>query len=357
MKNFILRHSLVFIFSLVVFQACKKGNNGPQDTGYLHGAFVTNEGQYGNNNGSVSYIDLDSSYIVNNIFQAVNGYGPGDIVQSFGIAGNFGLIVVNHSAKVEIVDLNDFTHLGTITGADYPRYVLGLTDTKAYLTDGAYQGYVYVLDLTSQSIVNQIPVGKGPENLVRNEDMVYVANSGGWDYDNSISVIDPEKDVVLNSIPVGDNPTDLVVDVNHDVWVLCKGKVVYDQNWNVVEETESKLAKVSRTGQAVAHSFPIGQTGDGFQPVRLAINDDGTILYWVEHDGIYRMLITDANPPQSPFIHRTFYGLDVDPDTGILYALDAKDFSSQGMLFRYYPDGTVADSVSVGIAPNGVFFN
>lgn len=355
-----MKKNAILYVALMIAMAgfsCKKNNEGPVDTGFLHGAFITNEGLYDQNNGSVSYLDLDSSYIINNIFQAVNGYAPGDVIQSFGVSGNKGLIVANHSAKVEIVDLQDFTLLGTITGADYPRYVLGLSDTKAYLTDGAFQGQVYVLDLTSQSIVNQIPVGKGPENLVLNEQMVYVANSGGWDYDNSVSVIDPSSDQVVNTIPVGDNPTDLVVDANHDVWVLCKGKVVYDQNWNVTEETASKLALISRTGQTVTRSFPIGQTGDYFNPIRLAISGDGTTLYWVEHDGVYKMQITDSNPPQTPFIHRSFYGLDVDPATGLLYTLDARGFSGQGTLLRYTPDGTLVDSVTVGIAPNGVFFN
>jgi len=355
MKKFKLFSVILLLAATAI--SCNKKNEGPADTGFLHGAFITNEGAFNQNNGSISYIDLDSSYIVNNIFQAINGYGPGDIVQSFGVAGNKGLIVVNHSAKVEVVDLQDFISLGTITGADYPRYILGLSDTKAYLTDGAFQGYVYVLDLTNLSIVNQITVGKGPENMVQDQNMVYVANSGGWDYDQTISVINTETDQLINTITVGDNPTDLVVDMNHDIWVLCKGKVVYDQNWTVTEETDSRLEKISRTGQSVEHSWVIGQTGDSFNPIRLAINGDGTILYYVEHDGIYRMLISDNAAPQTPFIHRSFYGLDIDPSTGIIYALDAKGFTGQGTLFRYYPDGTLADSVDVGIAPNGVFFN
>ncbi len=348
---------LTFISIITMFISCNKTKTEPEDTGFLYGAYVVNEGSFNNNNGSISYIDLDSSYIINNIFSSVNRRELGDIVQSFCVAGDKGLIVVNHSAKVEVVDMKTFVSLGTITGCDYPRYALGAGNNEVFLTNGSFAGKVYVLDLSSLSITDSITVGYGPETMVLTSDNLYVANSGGWSHDSTVSVIDLITRKVVKNIITGDNPVDMDKDANGDIWVLCKGNVVYDQNWVPLSETDSKLEKISTNSQEVAKSFIIGQKGDYFNPIRLAIGDHGRTLYFVEHDGIYNMSIDAQDVPATPLIPGKFYGLDIDPATGILYALDAKGFSSSGLLMRYTPDGSLMDSVQTGIAPNGVYFN
>jgi YVTN family beta-propeller protein len=342
---------------LLSFTACKKTDEKPEDTGFLYGAYVINEGSFMNNNGSISYIDLDSSYIINNLFYSVNGRTPGDVVQSFTVAGDKGLIVVNNSAKVEVVDMKSFTSLGTITGCNYPRYALPLTDNKVYLTNGSLAGNVYILDLDALAITDSIAVGYGPENLVRSGDHVFVANSGGWSNDSTVSVIDVNSDKVLKTIVTGDNPVDLAVDQRGDVWVLCKGKVVYDQNWNIIDETDSRLQKIDASSLEITEDFVIGQKGDYFNPQRLTVSSQGRIVLYLEHDGVFAVLADNPSISDNVLIGGSFYGLDADPASGLIYVTDARDFSSAGVLYRYRPDGFLQDSVSVGIAPNGVYFN
>ncbi|MCD6200203.1 MAG: hypothetical protein J7K46_00170 [Bacteroidales bacterium] len=357
MKRNLLLFILPVIAASVFFSSCRKTTTPPEDAGFLHGAYIVNEGTYNHNNGSISYIDPDSSYIINNIFQGVNGRPLGDIVQSFTPAGDKGLIVVNHSAKVEVVDLKTFVSLGTITGCDYPRYALYLGHDKAYLTNGAFAGKVYVLDLQNLKITDSIAVGNGPETMVRDADFVYVANSGGWSVDSTVSVIDVTKNEVVRTIPTGDNPIAMTFDHNGHIWVLCKGKVVYDQNWNIVSETDSRLEMISLPSQTVEKSFVIGQKGDYFSPVRLTADNTGEVIYFVEHDGIYAMNAGAMEIPGTPLVPGNFYGLGADPLNGLIYALDAGDFTGRGLLKRYRPDGSLMDTVSVGIAPNGIVFN
>ncbi len=342
---------------LLSFTACNKTDEKPEDTGFLYGAYVINEGSFMNNNGSISYIDLDSSYIINNLFYSVNGRTPGDVVQSFTVAGDKGLIVVNNSAKVEVVEMKTFVSLGVITGCNYPRYALSVAENKAYLTNGSLAGNVYILDLAAMTIADSIAVGYGPENLVRSGDHVFVANSGGWSYDSTVSVIDVQSDKVVKTIITGDNPVDLAVDHNDDVWVLCKGKVVYDQNWNIVSETDSRLQKIDHNTLEVTEDFVIGQKGDYFNPQRLTVSSQGRIVLYLEHDGVFAVLADNPSISGNVLIGGNFYGLDADPTSGLIYVTDARDFSSAGVLYRYRPDGFLQDSVSVGIAPNGVYFN
>jgi len=351
----------LFSFALmavaITFTACHKDDTPPEDPGFLYGAYVINEGSFMSNNGSVSYIDLDSNYIVNNIFLAVNGRTPGDVVQSFSVAGDKGLIVVNNSAKVEVVEMKTFLSLGVITGCNYPRYTLPVTSDKVYLTNGSFAGNVYILDLAAMKITDSIAVGNGPENMVRSGDHVFVANSGGWSHDSTVSVIDVNSDKVVKTIVTGDNPTDLAVDHNDDVWVLCKGNVVYDESWNIVSESDSRLQKIDHSTLEVTEDLVIGQKGDYFSPVRLTTARQGALILYAEKAGVYAVQADDPSLADTPLIPGSFYGLDTDPATGLIYVTDAKDFSSAGLLSRYSPNGVLQDTVQVGIAPNGVYFN
>ncbi len=110
-----ISHYFYAFIILTVLASCEKINPDEiVDTGFLHGAFITNEGGYGNSNGSVSYLDQDSLIIHNNIFHQLNGRPLGDVVQSISIHENRAYIVVNNSQKVEVIDLESFTSLGLI---------------------------------------------------------------------------------------------------------------------------------------------------------------------------------------------------------------------------------------------------
>ncbi len=349
----ILAFSLLVIFS----SSCIKEDNQPKGTGFLHGIYIVNEGGFTKNNGSITYLDEISALIYPNLFAQVNGRGPGDVVQSFSVAGDMGFIVANNSQKVEVVDMETFASIGTILDVDYPRYVLGVTDKKAYLTNGSFTGSVKVINLDSLEVESEIPVGSGPENIIMAGTRVFVANSGGWGTDSTISVINPETDALTHTIYVGDNPTDLVEDANGDIWVLCKGKVEYDQNWNVIAETDSRLVQVKASNLTVGESIIIGKKGDFFSPLHLAVSNDGKMLYYAESDGVYKMEISSGNAPTEPFIEGSFYGVDVDPESGRIYVLKAYGFDANGSVYRYEDEGYLVDSIRVGIAPNAAVFN
>ncbi len=343
---------------LIIFStSCKKNEDKPVDTGFLHGIYIVNEGGFNKNNGSMTYYDEIAGFIYPNLFYQVNGRGPGDVIQSFSIVEDLGFIVANNSGRVEVVDMKTFESAGTVIDVDYPRYVIGVTDKKAYLTTGNFGGFVQVINLESLDVDSKIPVGSGPENLILVDNRVFVANSGGWDIDSTVMVIDTEKDVVTDTILVGDNPTDLVKDANGDIWVLCKGKVIYDQNWNVIEETDSRLVQIKIADLSIGKNFVIGNQGDYFSPLHLAISRDGKSLLYVEADGVYKMDIGASAAPLQPIILGSFYGLDVNPENGDIYALKANGFDANGAAFMYDGEGRVMDSLLTGIAPNAVVFN
>ncbi len=350
---------LLFSVLLMAFLAsCEKIDPDEiNDKGYTDGVFISNEGGFGNSNGSVSYFNRDSMVLHNNLFYKVNGRPLGDVVQSISIHGDRAYMVVNNSQKVEVVDLETFSSVGVVEGLSYPRYFLGINDTKGYVSNGSYNGFVYVIDLVDLTITDSVSVGFGPEEMLLYDGIVYVANSGGWGSDNTISIIDSESDELIENIVVGDNPKALAMDENDDLWVMCKGKVVYGADWSISEETKSELLKIDIGALEVKTRFEIGQTGDFYWPTGICCDTGGENILYSEAGGLYQIGIEAIAQTTAPLISKSFYGFGVDPETETIYGLMSGDFSSAGFLHRYYPDGTVMDAMAVGIAPNWLVFN
>ena len=130
-----------FILSglIIIMSSCLKEDIKPGNRGFLHGLYIVNEGNFMSNNGSISYYNPDSAKMVNKVFQSVNKMLLGDVVQSFGVADDLGFIVVNNSQKVEVVDMETFLSVGTITGTDYPRNFIKISKSKDTLQMGLLQ--------------------------------------------------------------------------------------------------------------------------------------------------------------------------------------------------------------------------
>ena len=352
------------VFEVVFLASCVKDiPDSDINGGFLHGAYITNEGAFGNSNGSVSYFDTDSSKMINHVFESVNGRPLGDVVQSFSIAGTKAFIVVNNSQKVEVVDLKTFKSLSTIDSLEYPRYFLAINDKKGYLTDGNFNGRVYVIDLASLKITDTIPCGSGPEKMIHYGKSILVANSGGWGNDSTLTVIDTDNDQVAATWMVGMNPADLVLDKDRQLWILCKGKVVWNQDFTIKEETSSSLAVLDPGLGKLMRTINIGSVGDFFWPQHIGINKGKDLIYYLEAEGVYSISSSGSSSSNSSgsgsnlVISKNLYGFGVDPVTDIIYALYAPSFTTSGWLFRFKPDGVRMDSTEVGIGPSQIVFN
>ncbi|MCK5028999.1 MAG: hypothetical protein KAR57_05145 [Bacteroidales bacterium] len=328
--------------------------NIEDDDIYANGVFISNEGTFGSGNGSVSYYSFDDDAVTNDIFKTVNGRSLGDVVQSVTVHNGMAYMVMNGSNKVEVASANNMIEKGVITGVTSPRYFVGVSDTKGYVSEwgSGSETNVQVIDLTTLTVIKSITVGMGPERMLFHNDMVYVANSGGWGNDNTISVINPSTDAVIKTITLeGDSPRDFIVDVNDDIWVLCAGHIDYYSTPMV--ETPSKLVRINPTTNEVAQTITIGES---YHPTCLETSKNRNNLFYGAGygvQGIYKMSISDSSVPTTPLIDKTFYGFNVNPETGNIYALEAPSFTANGTLWRYEANGAELGSYEVGIGPNG----
>ena len=78
-----LRKIGMFALAITVLSSCKKDNideiyvAGNYEDGY----FVTNEGNFGTGNGSISFVD-EYGAVENDVFASINSFALGDVVQS-----------------------------------------------------------------------------------------------------------------------------------------------------------------------------------------------------------------------------------------------------------------------------------
>ncbi|MBX7227736.1 MAG: hypothetical protein K1X55_17000 [Chitinophagales bacterium] len=353
MKN----NYLLLIISIFIL-SCKKEEQ-PVLSGFAKEgtAIVTCEGSFGANNGSLSFVD--GSIATNNIFESANsGLVVGDVVQHYCRVGNRGIIVVNNSQKIMIVEAETFKLLKTLTtGFDYPRYAVAIDDERAYVTNGSGTGKVLVVNVSTLEVEKEIAIGKGPEMLLKKDKYVFICNSGGFNNDdNTVSVIDTETGSEIRKINVGDVPVDMDFDATGHLWVLCKGIPDYSNFPNVLRATEAKLVKINTATQTVAKEFTVLPVGSIDDLGRLAASKDRNTIFYTSGKGIYAMPINSNSLPLLPIIPQYFYGIDTDPQTGLLWCTQG-NFSSNGYVKRFNTNGIVQDSVKVGIGPNNSIFN
>lgn len=351
---------LAIIVSSTFFVSCSNDDDTvtpepePAPRGkYEGGLFIIEEGVFEKANGSISYLS-DDLKLGKNVFSLVNeGKEIKDAPQSIGFNGDFAYIIVNRGNKIEVVNRNTFKSIATInTQINNPRYI-AFANGKGYITNWGNSAdpsddYVAVIDLTTNKVSSTIPVVEGPEQIIENNGKLYVAHKGGWGQGNSLSVIKSNSATgeVIN-FTVGDIPSSLVKE-NGTLYVLCNGKLSYTGN-----ETTGKLVKIDMNTDKITSTidFP-GFTHPGF----LAI--ENSKLYYTIGTNIYTTPTSATTLPTTEIFKAkvtTLYGFAVKNNK--IYVADAVNYQDPGDIYIYSLTGTLSNEFSVGIIPNGFYFN
>lgn len=348
---------VLLLTSLIGLNLACKVNTDIVVEPYENGVLVIEEGAFTKGNASVSFINRQTNLVSTDIFRKVNNRAVGDVLQSYTEIAGKGYLVVNNSNKIEIVDANNFRSLGSIeSGLEQCRYMVPVSKDKAFVTcwGNTAKGSVAVVDLNNKVVVKQLTTGAGPEGMLLKGTDLFVANSGGFDVDNSISVINTQTDAVTTTIPVGDVPIQMVLDRNQDIWVLCSGKPV----WSSADKlTKAELVKINPATKQITGRYTIGGKSITGNPDNLAINGDGTILYFTLNNAVYAVPISATTITlDTPLIRKDLYGIGYDNSTNTIYGAYAGDFAQAGYVFRYRTNGQVIDSLKVGLIPSGFYF-
>jgi hypothetical protein len=155
---------------------------------------------------------------------------------------------------------------------------------------------------------------------------------------------------MIDAVKVGIEPNSMVVDINNNIWVLCSGGFMNDEN--------PSLWKIDGlSGQVLSTmTFEVLESN----PSALKINGAGDELFFL-NNGVFRMSVNDNQLPLNPFINqdnnRFFTYLGVDPVNGDIYIGDPKDYQSNGVVYRFSSTGVLKNEITAGIIPAAFGFN
>lgn len=270
---------------------------------------ILNNGNWGSNDANLLSYNLVTEKSLPDFFMTANGKQLGDLGQDIVEATNGDYyIAVNGSQLIFVTDKTMQVKKEIVCTVDdsklSPRSFC-VSGDKVYVT--YYEGYLGEIDTKSYG-VRTTPVGLNPEGVTVAGGKLYVANSGGLNYengyDNTVSVVDPtnfkeEKRITVNTNPqsvvasadgqtlyvnsfgnYGDIPAKLqsvsvasgeVVDLEYnDVKAICAGAGdvlyvatgSYDENWNVtgmvhIYDMKSRSAKGQLFESAVTNYYSL----------------------------------------------------------------------------------------------------
>ena len=353
MKRWYFRLLLLTLWSLTGAGACM--DYGPMDeedfdtgqTSFAEGLFIVNEGNFMYGTGSLSYYDIRSKQVENNVFLRTNGVKLGDVAQSMTIHKGLGYIVVNNSSVIFVIDIRTFELVKILKGFISPRYVHFVNDEKAYVTD-LYTFAITVFNPQTLEITNRIKTDIKGKTAPSTEQMVQYKNyvfTNCWSYDNKILVVDTQTERLVDSLTVGWQPNSLLLDGNGKLWTATDGR---DGEAPALWRIDPATLEIERRFELPADT----------PPSKLTLDARNNRIYFIARD-VWRIEADAESLPATPFLPYAgtlYYGLGVDPDTAELYVADAIDYVQHAAVYRFSPDGQAVDTLRVGIIPGSFCF-
>ena len=349
--HFPLFCALALVCTLLQTACDPKYSDSPQQTAG-GGLFITNEGKYNAGNGSLSLYDYSTGLMANDVYGTANAtLTLGDVVQSCAFINNKVYVVVNNSAKIEVLNGTTYKHVGTISLSGLsPRYIIPISQDSAYVTNLSLtdSGYVSLISTKTDVVLNA--------KLIKNrwlEQGVKVGHNvfAGQVNQPNITVINSFTHKATQQIAVTESPRYLGLDRNGKLWAVCTGE-------KTTAGGVPSIVRINPITAAVEASFTFPAATTPYTAVvqYLAFNPTRDAFCYLYQNKIYKMAITDAALPASEFISNPAwvspYGLGYDAQ-GFLWVADAIDYSSAGKVYRYRTNGNPDANFTVGISPNG----
>lgn len=344
---------------------------------------VVNEGMWQTDNGRLTYF-CDGEIVSNQWFRDINGKKlgdtPNDIIQ---VNDQLIAIAMNWSNIVEFI-----TPDGREAGAteDVPNNRKLATDGKyVYVTSYAHEvgvagttrqftkGYVAKIDITDFKVKDAVEVGYEPEGIAYYKGYLFVANSGGYafqedhEYESTVSVIDTRKMEVVRTVDTGQinlygkvsqSGQYLCINSPGDYYEVNAATIILDCEAvlnNAEDEQCCKILDYSATSNCTDREgrfFAIGShysylTGEyEFNYVTIdpaeVFDSDGESGVEENLPGTIKDDISTMTMP---------YGIYVNPYTGYIYATDSGEFTGAGALYQWTPAGEFIGKYKTYINP------
>ena len=344
---------------------------------------LLNEGNWQSDNGRLSYFE-NGRIVSNQWFRDVNGTKlgdtPNDIIQ---VNDNLIAMAINWSNIVQFITPDGKAVAAT---EDVPnnrklasdgRYVYISSYGHECMVNGSMQyftkGYVAKIDVNTFKVIDAVEVGYEPEGIALYEGHLFVANTGGYafqedhEYETTVSVIDAATMKVVRNVDTGtinlygkmsQSGQYLCINSPGDYYDVPAAMLIFDCRAVLGGKADNncfRKLEYAATYNCVntdGNFFAIGSrysyyTGD-YTFNYITVNP-GEVMATDGASGVYEKmpgtLREDLMKIQMP------YGIYVNPYTGYIYATDAGEFVAAGALLQWTPEGKYVGSYRVYINP------
>jgi len=350
---------------MVFLASCSSDDNGGQVTEpigqYDNGVLVLNEGDMAS--GTVTFISNDLGTLEDDIFGAVNsgsGQSIGGYVQSIFFDGDKAYVISNGSNKITVVNRYTFEYIATVsTGLSAPRYGV-VYNGKAYVTNlnsftTNADDYIAVIDLATLNVESPIAVNDYADHIVEHGGKLYVAN-GSFGMGSKVTVIDTATNAIKTTLDMGQSPNSLEV-YGELVYVLC-GSGNGDSKMVRIATIDNPNTAGVNEEDTILNQVVFDAALDNAQNLDI----DGTRVYFTVGAKVYSIPLNAVAVNDTPIIDTHSeslyigYGFAVK-DGRVYIAEGADDFVSNGKVYIYSTSGLAMATKTVGLGPNGFYFN
>ncbi|SEO39155.1 hypothetical protein SAMN05444671_3322 [Flavobacterium sp. CF108] len=339
---------LLIAFSVSLFVSCSSDDDNDQ-VEYKNGFLILNEGSAGQ--GSVSFSSNDFNVFEKDTYTAANGSDLlGKYAQNIFFDGDRAYIIAGGSNVINVVNKYTFKLIAKIdTGLANPRYGV-VKDGKAYVTNantyfsasnpnGNTDDYVAVINLATNTYESKINLNATADRLILEDGKLYITEQYNSD---KLLIVNTITKALETPIVIGSG-ADSLEEENGIIYILRKpyGEISEIVKVKISDKTTTKL------------TFPESLDSAGF----LDISDNK--IYYTVGSSVYS-INTSATVISSSAIFTAssvanLYGFAVNDNK--IYLADSGDYKADSKAYIYNLTGALQKELTVGVAPNGFYFN
>ncbi len=322
-------------------------NLGEYDNGY----FVLNEGNANPATASVTFVG-DDGIVVEDVFRLVNPTAEeiGSYLQDIFFDDTRAFIVSGSANQVTVVNRYSFEYIATInTNFSAPRYGT-VENGKAYVTNSAEwntgtDDFLTIIDLNDYSTSTMI-VGDYSEKITSDDDYVYISN-GYYGSGNALTILNTNTQE-LTSIDLGaGNSPNSIIEEDDDLYVLSYNNA-----------SNGKIFKINTATNAIENTIDL--PASLVDAKNLVIEDD--TFYFTVDASVYSASMSSTTISDTALLtynststYGVMWGFNVEDDK--IFISDGGDFDSNSNVYEYSLNGTLLNTITVGVGPNSFHFN
>lgn len=361
-KDLLFRSMLLTLLTFC-FVSCSSDDEVDYETwtpplSSTQGAFILNSGNSSNNNASLAFYNKETKACNPTVFESMNnGLNLGATAQDLLVVGDHIFIAMHGSRLIYVTDMQGKLVKKIISeNAGQAQQPRSLVKDDKYVYVSYYDGYVARIDQKTLELdATQVKVGRNPEDIRLVNNKLYVANSGGLDYNTAVGY-----DKTVSVINVGTFTKERDIEV-----VLNPTKVEIDRKGNVYVISMGNYGTVPNTLQRINPDYTVDSLGNASL---MKINPNGDKLYTIYSQwgapsidykvyDIYEQKYLDGSFVNSDVkFAASPYCFNIDPATGEIY-IGTSDYRTNGEMYIISTKGELVSHFSTGgLNPMGAFF-